>query len=161
MNIEHQWLPQISRQSLAYVSSADTEDMARLVQQLSPKALPFTDQKLLALRRSADIILMRDKDVPRGSWSETGQERFKIVAMTCVFPMHLPQGLRLHIENVVVDEAYRGKGVGKHMMKCIEASALMMGGERLQLTSSRPDAQKMYLSLGFTTPKTQLFRKSL
>jgi ribosomal protein S18 acetylase RimI-like enzyme len=161
MQIEHEWLAKISMQGVAFVPDEDIKDMNRLVHQLSPKAPTFTARKLTELRHDADVIVLRDAGVRAKGSTVTDPWRHPIIAMSIVVPMHLPQGLRMHIEGVVVDEKYRGRGVERLMMECIEASALMCSSERLQLTSSRPDAQKMYLKLGYTTPKSLLFRKSL
>lgn len=161
MKIRHQWIPKISDDRIEYVSIEDIKDMEKLIQQLSPKAPAFTGQKLKNLRLDAHIIVLRDYAVRHADKYHKDIVRSPIVAMTTVFVMHLPQGKRAHIENVVVDEKYRGKGVGRQMMECIEAWALMQGVKGLQLTSRRPIAQKMYERLGYAEPATKLYRKNL
>ncbi len=67
------------------------------------------------------------------------------------------------IEDVVVDRAHRGKGIGKGLMNMLIAEARTLGLTRLQLTSrpSRNEAHGLYGSLGFEQVETSVFRLTL
>jgi ribosomal protein S18 acetylase RimI-like enzyme len=75
-----------------------------------------------------------------------------------VFP--IPTGMRAWIEDVVVDEAARGQGIGQALT--IEALALARaaGAKRVDLTSrpSREAAGRLYERVGFTTRSTRIYR---
>lgn len=60
-------------------------------------------------------------------------------------------GVRAHIEGVRVDDAYRGKGVGRLLFEWAIARSREGGCHLVQLTAdkARPDAHRFYESLGF------------
>ncbi len=61
-------------------------------------------------------------------------------------------GIRAQIEGVRVDDAYRGKQVGRRLFEWAIAEARRHGCHMVQLTAdkTRPDAHRFYESLGFT-----------
>lgn len=126
-------------------------DMEELLQQLSqldrPPCIDLMEREECPHHHVIVLAIDSDKD--------------KAVGMACLFV--LPLLYRKHglIENVVVHSEYRGRGIAKEMMKAIDFECLIQGVTRLALTSSRPVAQKMYESLGFTEPATKLYRKKL
>jgi ribosomal protein S18 acetylase RimI-like enzyme len=70
---------------------------------------------------------------------------------------------RARIEDVVVDKAYRGKGLGKALIKKLIERTQIIGISTIDLTS-RPDrvvANKMYKKLGFMVNKTNVYRLQL
>lgn len=75
-----------------------------------------------------------------------------------VFP--IPTGTKAWVEDVVVDDAARGKGVGKSLMRHAMEQAEMLGAKAVDLTSrpSREAANKLYQSLGFETRETNVYR---
>jgi GNAT superfamily N-acetyltransferase len=60
-------------------------------------------------------------------------------------------GLVAQIENLIVDPAVRGQGVGEHMMRWAIEEARARGCFRVQLTSNktRDRAHRFYETLGF------------
>ena len=77
-----------------------------------------------------------------------------------LFP--IPTGLRAWVEDVVVDEKARGKGVGKALSEYALKEALLMGVMTVDLTS-RPDrvaANQLYQRVGFTKRETNVYRFS-
>lgn len=82
-------------------------------------------------------------------------------AMTLVlFP--IPTGLRAWIEDVVVDDAARGAGVGAKLnIRAIEI-AEEAGAKSVDLTSrpSREAANRLYQRLGFVSRETNVYRYS-
>lgn len=75
-----------------------------------------------------------------------------------VFP--IPTGVRAWIEDVVVDEAARGKGVGAALNTEAIRLATEMGAKSIDLTSrpSREAANRLYQRLGFEVRDTNVYR---
>lgn len=75
----------------------------------------------------------------------------------------IPTGLRARIEDVVVDEKYRGFGIGRALNQEALKRAEAAGARSVDLTSSprREAANQLYLSLGFERRNTNVYRYSL
>ncbi|MBW3580389.1 MAG: GNAT family N-acetyltransferase [Actinobacteria bacterium] len=72
----------------------------------------------------------------------------------------IPTGLRAWIEDVVVDDAARGAGVGSALTRAAIARAAAAGARSLDLTSrpSREQANRLYRRLGFHLRETNVLR---
>jgi ribosomal protein S18 acetylase RimI-like enzyme len=72
-------------------------------------------------------------------------------------------GLVAHIDDVVVDPAARGKGVGRRLMEYCLKEARHMACRRVELTShaSRTEANDLYLKLGFELRETNCYTLKL
>lgn len=72
----------------------------------------------------------------------------------------IPTGIRAWIEDVVVDEASRGKGVGALLNQTAIDMARDMGATTIDLTSrpSREAANRLYKRLGFVERETNVYR---
>lgn len=68
-----------------------------------------------------------------------------------------------HVDDVVVDEAERGRGTGRQLMEAVRAEAERLGLRHLDLTSrpSREAANALYLSLGYERRETNAYRLRL
>lgn len=123
------------------------EAMQRLVPQLGPHKLPPTRDDLYALIRSeaSRLLVARDPD-------ETGP----IVGVLCLAIYRVPTGLRSIIEDVIVDETMRRRGIGEALMRRAIGLARELGAEGVALTSNpaREAANKLYRSMGFELRKT-------
>lgn len=75
----------------------------------------------------------------------------------------IPTGLKAWIEDVVVDDAARGHGVGRLMNEAALDRARERGAKNVSLTSrsSREAANRLYLRIGFEVRDTNLYRYSL
>ena len=78
-----------------------------------------------------------------------------------VFP--IPTGSRAWIEDVVVDEAARGAGVGAALNQAALDHARALGAKTVDLTSrpSREAANRLYQRLGFEPRETNVYRYEL
>ena len=79
--------------------------------------------------------------------------------MTLVlFP--IPTGTRAWIEDVVVDESARGRGVGEALNRRAMKIALERGAQTIDLTSrpAREAANRLYQRLGFAARETNIYR---
>lgn len=99
--------------------------------------------------RNTTIVVARDKE--------------RIVGMGILAILRTPLKLRAEVECVVVDEAYRGQGIGRHLMEKIITTARKLKLYSIQLTSrpSRKAAQKLYQGVGFEKAKTNVYRMKL
>ena len=72
----------------------------------------------------------------------------------------IPTGLRAWIEDVVVDDAARGQGVGEALNRHAIDVAAERGARSVDLTSrpSREAANRLYRRLGFEPRETNVYR---
>jgi ribosomal protein S18 acetylase RimI-like enzyme len=74
-----------------------------------------------------------------------------------------PTGRKVWIEDVVVDEAMRGRSLGRMLVEHAITYSKTTGGGTLMLTSrpSRIAANRLYRSCGFEPKETNMYRMSL
>jgi ribosomal protein S18 acetylase RimI-like enzyme len=72
----------------------------------------------------------------------------------------IPTGVRAWIEDVVVDEAVRGRGVAEALSQAAVRRALELGARTVELTSrpSRESANRLYQRLGFVRRDSNVYR---
>ena len=87
----------------------------------------------------------------------------RIVGSMCLAMFRIPTGLRAWIEDVVVDEAARGRGVGEKLNRRALDIAAEAGATTVDLTSrpSREAANRLYQRMGFEQRETNVYRISL
>ena len=93
--------------------------------------------------------------------AETGEKQ--IVGMLSVVTYKIPTGLKVWIEDVVVDESQRGKGLGKDMMQHAIDYSKSLGAKSVALTSrpSRVAANELYKKMGFVQYETNVYKYML
>ncbi|MGH9232047.1 MAG: GNAT family N-acetyltransferase [Acidimicrobiales bacterium] len=86
-----------------------------------------------------------------------------IVGMATLVTFRIPTAMRAWIEDVVVDEAGRGKGVGTALTQAMVARARELGCRTVDLTSrpSREAANRLYQREGFEQRDTNVYRLTL
>lgn len=100
--------------------------------------------------KSVDACVIRHL-ISSGGYLLTARQNEQIIGMatlTCSFIMTAPFG---HIDDVIVDKAHEGQGVGAVLMRGLIAKARELGLKRVELTSrpSRKRANGFYKKLGF------------
>ena len=72
----------------------------------------------------------------------------------------IPTGNKAWIEDVVVDQSARGKGIGRALMNHALEEAKKCGVKSIDLTSrpSRESANQLYQSLGYEIRQTNVYR---
>ena len=120
----------------------------RLIPQLSKSAPPITADELAEIVGGPATIFF----VARVDGVIAG-------CLTLVI-FRLPTGVRAWIEDVVVDDAARGHGVGAALNEAAIAVAGERGARTLDLTSrpSRQAANRLYQRLGFVQRDTNVYR---
>jgi ribosomal protein S18 acetylase RimI-like enzyme len=122
----------------------------RLIPQLKLNASPPTREELGALLSSASSILLV---------ARYPDEQADILGMLTLIVYLVPTGIRARIEDVVVDEVVRGKGVGEALVRRALNMARDAGADGVALTSNpkREAANRLYQRLGFVPWQTNLY----
>ncbi|BAJ31403.1 MULTISPECIES: GNAT family N-acetyltransferase [Kitasatospora] len=121
---------------------------ARLLPQLSSSAKPLDEAALArVLASDATTLLVARLD---GA----------IVGTLALVVVPLPTGGRAHIEDVVVDAAARGHGVGARLVDRALELATAAGARTVDLTSrpSREAANRLYERAGFVRRESTVLR---
>lgn len=121
--------------------------VARLVPQLTTRSEPPTRGELAELIASAGahLIVARDGD--------------DVLGMLTLVVYRIPTGLRGRIEDVVVDESARGRGVGEALTRAALELAAELEVPRVELSSNpaREAANRLYRRLGFELRETNVY----
>jgi ribosomal protein S18 acetylase RimI-like enzyme len=133
---------------IADITDEDLAAVNRLIPQLSRSAPPLSADALKQIV-SWDgnyLLIARDGD--------------RVVGMLTLVTFPIPTGLRAWIEDVVVDEAARGQGVGAALTQEAVRQAQAVGARTVDLTSrpTRQAANRLYERLGFELRETNAYR---
>ncbi len=150
---------------MAHVGSPDAIDIAeceavtdevvaafqRLVPQLSSSNPPPTRDQLDAIVASPASVLF------------LARVGGAIVGSLTLALFRVPTGLRAWIEDVVVDESARGRGVAEALTRAARERARAAGAVTVDLTSrpSREAANRLYQKIGFKPRETNVYRYDL
>ena len=124
------------------------EAMQRFLNQLTTSPMVLTEgmfQQLLASENSHLFFIMKDE---------------QIAGMLTVGIYYSPTGGKAWIEDVVVDETFRGQGLSKllvaHAIEFVKSQQIPL----LMLTSNpkRIAANKLYQAMGFERKETNVYR---
>src|SRR4051794_6605766 len=123
----------------------------RLIPQLSRSSPPPTADEIAEIVTSPATTLF------------VAQIDGLVVGTLTLVVFRIPTGVRAFIEDVVTDEAGRGKGVGSALTKHALEHARQHGAKTVDLTSrpSREAANRLYQSLGFELRETNVYRYDL
>ena len=126
----------------------------RLIPQLSSSNPAPTETELAAICESeASVLLIAvDRDADD-----------QILGSLTLAWFRIPTGVRAWIEDVVVDEAARGHGVGELLNRAALDRARELGAKTVDLTSrpSREAANRLYQRIGFVARDTNVYRFTL
>ena len=131
------------------LTPAIVDAVERLVDQLSRSAAPPTTAELSDIVSSpaTDLFIAID-------------DGGTIIGTATLVTFRIPTGMRAWIEDVVVDEAGRGQGVGTVLTEAMVERAQELGCRTVDLTSrpSRESANRMYQRAGFVARDTNVYR---
>ena len=127
------------------------EAMQRLLDQLTTNPMTLTEdmcRQLFESENSHLFFLVKDE---------------QIAGMLTVGIYHSPTGGKAWIEDVVVDESFRGQGLSKLLVAHAIEFTKSMGIPSLMLTSNpkRIAANKLYQAMGFERKETNVYRMKL
>lgn len=123
----------------------------QLTPQLSRSAPAPGGAELAEMVRSPATILLMARDPEKG-----------LVGSLTLVLFRIPTGVRAWIEDVVTDEAARGRGVAEILCREALNRASAAGARTVDLTSrpSREAANRLYRRLGFVRRDTNVYRWS-
>jgi ribosomal protein S18 acetylase RimI-like enzyme len=130
------------------VSDELVSGVGRLVEQLSASSPAPSAAQLEEIVRSdaSRLLIARDDE--------------SIVGTLSLILFRIPTGMRAWIEDVVVDESARERGVGAALMRAALEMAGENGARTVDLTSrpTRHAANRLYASMGFSRRDTNVYR---
>jgi ribosomal protein S18 acetylase RimI-like enzyme len=132
------------------VDDALVTAMGRLVPQLSSSVAPPSRREIQEIVSSDSTMLLIARD------------GMSLVGTLTLAVFRIPTGIRAWIEDVVVDETARGRGVGEQLTREALRIAASRGARTVELTSrpSREAANRLYQRLGFRQRETNVYRYS-
>jgi ribosomal protein S18 acetylase RimI-like enzyme len=127
------------------------EAFARLLPQLSSSAIPLTRDALAEILASPQNTVLLARDPSVGG---------RIIGTLTLVMFRIPTAIRAWIEDVVVDNAARGRGVGEALTLAAVRLAKDRGAKTVDLTSrqSRKAAHRLYEKSGFHVRDTSVYR---
>jgi ribosomal protein S18 acetylase RimI-like enzyme len=137
------------------------------------EATAVTDELVAAFERLIPQLSKSNPPPPRGELQEVvdapgthvlvAREGDTILGSLTLVVFRIPTGMRAWIEDVVVDEAARGKGAGEALNRFALDLARSQGCKTVDLTSrpSREAANRLYQRIGFEPRETNVYRYSL
>ncbi|HEX6677216.1 MAG TPA: GNAT family N-acetyltransferase [Actinomycetes bacterium] len=135
-------------EAVGQVTDELVEAVGRLLAQLSSSAAPLGAGGLarIAAHEATTLFVARSHGA--------------IVGMLTLVTFPLPSGLRARIEDVVVDQAARGQGIGTALTYAALRLAQRHGARSVDLTSrpSRVAANRLYQQLGFQLRDSNVYR---
>jgi len=127
------------------------EAFGRLLPQLSSSAARLTRESLprSSARRHNTVLLARDPSAGN-----------RIIGTLTLVIFRIPSAMRAWIEDVVVDDMARGRGVGEALTLAAVDLAKQRGAKTVDLTSrrSRQAAHRLYEKAGFHVRDTSVYR---
>ena len=138
----------VSVREITSVSEEIFAAINRLLPVLSSSALPLTFDEVRSLIENESVTLLVAED---GS---------QVVGMLTLVVFPIPTGIRAWIEDVVVEEPQRGKGVGELLTRAAIEQAEKLGARTVDLTSrpTREAANRLYVRCGFQLRETNVYR---
>lgn len=125
------------------------EAFQRLIPQLTNSNPPpsLDGLRILVQDSASALLIARD-------------ENRKIIGALTLVVYRAPTGIRSIIEDVVVDESARGRGVGEALMKRAVELAREKGAGNISLTSNpmREAANRLYVRVGFKKRETNAYQ---
>lgn len=145
----HEYMLKIVQLKKADVSVLS--DIRTLLKQLSTQIGTATPAGLKKMLGNPDIEIWVARDGAR------------VVGMGTLIVLHKLYVISSNVEDIVVNEEYRGQGLGMALMKKLLERARAHGAERVEFTSnpSRTAGNTMYQKLGFEKRDTNVYRLKL
>jgi ribosomal protein S18 acetylase RimI-like enzyme len=140
-----------------------------LVPQLSSTAGPPSRQEVeeMVTSPATTLLVARDQDLDevegvagQSPSADAEEPHGPIVGMLTLVTFRIPTGVRARIEDVVVDDAVRGRGTATALTQAALEIAAARGAHTVDLTSrpSREAANRLYQHLGFVQRETMVYR---
>ncbi len=131
---------------LTSVDEKACAEINALLKQLGDKQTSIALLKALVATTASELWVSKEDGV--------------IVGMATIALIVKTTGITAAIEGVVVDEAQRGKGIGKQLCEKLIERARALGAGSIHLTSrpARVAANALYKKMGFELKETNVYR---
>jgi ribosomal protein S18 acetylase RimI-like enzyme len=128
------------------------ESFKYLVPQLSTSSAIPCEAELAEIAANDTLFIARDPQLGG-----------RIVGSLTLVTFRIPTGVRAWIEDVVVEESQRGKGIGEALTRAALERAAELGSRTVDLTSrpSREAANRLYQRIGFKLRESNLYRYTI
>ncbi|MGQ9833752.1 MAG: GNAT family N-acetyltransferase [Candidatus Villigracilaceae bacterium] len=138
-------------ETVTYVTDELLEALTRLIPQLKISSPRLTRDDLVALVSSDSATLL----IARADAATSAD----IVGMLTLIVYRTPTGVRARIEDVVVDESVRGRGIAVELVRRALEIARLKGADGVALTSNprREAANRLYQKVGFKKWETNVY----
>ena len=135
----------------ATVTDELLDALTRLIPQLKISSPRLTRDDVAALVSSDSVSLLTAR--------ANADASAPIVGMLTLIVYRVPTGVRARIEDVVVDESARGRGVAVELVRRALEIAREKGADGVALTSNprREAANKLYQKVGFKRWETNVY----
>lgn len=122
--------------------------VSRLLPQLDTEAGTITKVHFMKIIKS------------KGTHLFVAEQEGVIIGMMTIVMYYVPSATRFWIEDVIVDESQRGKGLGKEFISFAIDYARFSGAKKIDLTSRpfRIAANQLYRKSGFDLRETNVYR---
>jgi ribosomal protein S18 acetylase RimI-like enzyme len=140
----------ITIEQLTKFSSADIDAIRNLASKLGSNYKELTDEDMQEMLDSSNTNILVARE----------EKEQKIVAMITVFVYRTPYLRKSYLDEFIVDELYRGRGIGSTLFKKALDLARDKGAAYVDFTSS-PDkiaSNSLYEKLGFKKRNTNVYR---
>lgn len=139
-------------QLLKKISLQELGEINNLVVQLAhdPKPLSLNAVSRILAQPELTCLVARDD----------AKKNMPIIGMASIIIYEIPTGKKGIIEDVVVDEKYRGQGLGQQLTQKLIDIAKQNYAKYVDLTSSpsRIAANELYKKMGFEKRETNVYR---
>lgn len=154
MSIPDQKLNNMKIEELKLVGESEVADVNGLLKQLVHDPATYAPISLETLRKIAadpDVVIV------------VAREGARVVGIGFLFIIMKPRGHYAYLEDMMVDESQRGKGIGEAIGKQLIESAKKRSVGTIELSArpSRVAANKLYQKLGFEHKDTNVYRMKL
>jgi len=129
-------------------------EINNLLRQLSEHSKLSSKKKINKILAQKNFHFLTVKD------TSISEKDAPIIGMACVYFQDTLSGFKGYIDDVVVDESYRGQGLGARLVQCLINLAKQKKAKQIDLTSApkRKAANALYRKLGFKLRKTNIYR---
>jgi len=137
----------------AKIQQKDIDAINTLLKQMSPNVKPIDAKKIENMLSTYNALIHMAVD----------EETAEIVGIATLLHNEKFVAKFGTIEDVVVDEKYRGQGIGKRLTEILIENGKLIGLKHIDLTSRphRTAANALYKKLGFEPKDTNVYRMML
>lgn len=141
---------QITFEQVTTFSPALSQRIRELAQMIGSNYKPLTDDDLKELLASHDTGLLVAKDI----------ETEEIAGMITIFVKRTPYVRKATFEDIVIDEKFRGRGIGQQLLQHAITFAKEKEAHYIDVTSRprRIASNSLYQKMGFQKRDTNVYR---